>query len=279
MPRGPSWNGVHAAQTYAVTATPTGGGTPVRAAVPASQVADLLALAPGKCSITVQAGDGADEASRPSASVELAVSKCRVSRLVCQFGGDAAVSYTPRRIVVAVSLPNQRSTMDVGRKRPSRPLATARMDVDAHYGRKRPSRPHTTARMDVDAHYGRKRPSRPHTVVRMDVDAHPRRRCPHLRPAAERHRSPAAGFQGVHGGHRADSGRSARQPPRCRRRSGPAKVMHAGQQPLHTSAFGRLMRVQPGSRRLTANAHGRRLTASAPAQRAVARVPEPHKIR
>ncbi len=221
MPRGPSWNGVHAAQTYAVTATPTGGGTPVRAAVPASQVADLLALAPGKCSITVQAGDGADEASRPSASVELAVSKCRVSRLVCQFGGDAAVSYTPRRIVVAVSLPNQRSTMDVGRKRPSRPLATARMDVDAHYGRKRPSRPHTTAQMDVDAH--------------------PRRRCPHLRPAAERHRSPAAGFQGVHGGHRADSGRSDRQPPRCRRRSGPAKVMHAGQQPLHTSAFGRLM--------------------------------------
>jgi len=69
-----AWNGVEAAQTYAVTATPAGGGTPVHDAVSATQVADLLALTPGKWSLTVQAVDGADEASLPTAPVQLTVS-------------------------------------------------------------------------------------------------------------------------------------------------------------------------------------------------------------
>ena len=69
-----AWNGVDAAQTYAVTATPAGGGAPVRDAVPASQVADLLTLRPGTWSITVQAVDGADAASLPSTPVGLTVS-------------------------------------------------------------------------------------------------------------------------------------------------------------------------------------------------------------
>ena len=60
------WNEVATAATYAITATPAGGGTPVREAVPASQLADQLALGPGKWSVTVQAVDGAEHASLPS---------------------------------------------------------------------------------------------------------------------------------------------------------------------------------------------------------------------
>ncbi len=69
-----AWNGVGGAQTYAVTATPADGGAPVRDAVPASQVADLLALTPGQWSVTVQAVGGALQASLPSAPVELTMS-------------------------------------------------------------------------------------------------------------------------------------------------------------------------------------------------------------
>ena len=69
-----AWNVVDAAQTYAVTATPADGGAPVHDAVPASQVADLLALTPGAWSVTVQSVNGADEASLPSAPAEVTVS-------------------------------------------------------------------------------------------------------------------------------------------------------------------------------------------------------------
>ena len=69
-----AWNGVAAAETYAITATPTDGGAPVRYAVPASQVAGLLTLAPGHWAITVAALDSADDASLPTAPAELTIS-------------------------------------------------------------------------------------------------------------------------------------------------------------------------------------------------------------
>jgi hypothetical protein len=47
-------------------ATPVSGGAPVRDAVPASQLADLLKLAHGRWSITVQALGAAGHASLPS---------------------------------------------------------------------------------------------------------------------------------------------------------------------------------------------------------------------
>lgn len=62
-----AWNEVPAAATYAITATPAGSGAAVRDAVPASQLADQLTLAPGKWSLTVQAVDTTDRASLPSA--------------------------------------------------------------------------------------------------------------------------------------------------------------------------------------------------------------------
>jgi hypothetical protein len=69
-----AWNEISTASTYAVTATPANGGPPVRDAVPATQLADQLTLAPGKWSITVQAVDAADRASLPSAAAVVSVS-------------------------------------------------------------------------------------------------------------------------------------------------------------------------------------------------------------
>ncbi len=69
-----SWNDVATAATYAVTATPAGGGTPLRDAVPATQLADQLELAPGKWSIAVQAVDAGEVASLPSQAVLVSVS-------------------------------------------------------------------------------------------------------------------------------------------------------------------------------------------------------------
>jgi hypothetical protein len=67
------WNAVPAAATWAITATPTDGGAPVRDVVPATQFADYLALTPGKWSLSVQAVDAADRASLPSAPRSLTV--------------------------------------------------------------------------------------------------------------------------------------------------------------------------------------------------------------
>jgi hypothetical protein len=64
-----TWNQVQSSSTYAITATPLGGGKPVVDAVPATQIADLLSLTPGRWSITVAAVDSADDASLPSSSV------------------------------------------------------------------------------------------------------------------------------------------------------------------------------------------------------------------
>jgi hypothetical protein len=69
-----TWNQVQTASTYAVTATPAGGGKPVVDAVPASQIADLLSLTPGRWSITVAAVGSAGDASLPSAGVNVTVS-------------------------------------------------------------------------------------------------------------------------------------------------------------------------------------------------------------
>ncbi len=68
-----AWNEVPAAATYAITATPAGGGAVVRDAVPASQLGDELTLPPGQWSITVQAVDAADELSLPSAASSVTV--------------------------------------------------------------------------------------------------------------------------------------------------------------------------------------------------------------
>ncbi len=62
------WNAVSGASSYAITATPRGGGAPLADAVPASQLQDTLSLAAGKWSITVQAVSGEDLASLPSAA-------------------------------------------------------------------------------------------------------------------------------------------------------------------------------------------------------------------
>jgi uncharacterized repeat protein (TIGR01451 family) len=67
------WNAVAAATSYAITATPSGGGAAVREAVPASQLGDQLTLAPGQWSITVQAVDAEDEAGLPSAASTITV--------------------------------------------------------------------------------------------------------------------------------------------------------------------------------------------------------------
>jgi hypothetical protein len=68
-----AWNEVPSAATYAITATPAGSGAAVRDAVPASQVADQLTLAPGKWSLTVQAVDATDRAGRPSTPSSITV--------------------------------------------------------------------------------------------------------------------------------------------------------------------------------------------------------------
>jgi hypothetical protein len=68
------WNEVATAATYAITATPAGGGTPVREAVHASQLADQLALTPGRWSVAVQAVDAAEHASLPSQAVVVSIS-------------------------------------------------------------------------------------------------------------------------------------------------------------------------------------------------------------
>ncbi len=68
-----AWNGVQGAATYAVTATRSDGGSPVRDAVPASQVDDALTLAPGTWSITVQSVAAGDQASLPSAPTTVTV--------------------------------------------------------------------------------------------------------------------------------------------------------------------------------------------------------------
>ncbi len=67
------WNAVPNATTYAVTATPAGGGSPVRDAVLASQVADVLTLAPGDWSVTVQSVAAGDQASLPSTPAAITV--------------------------------------------------------------------------------------------------------------------------------------------------------------------------------------------------------------
>ena len=67
------WNEVASAATYAITATPDGGGTPVREAVPASQLAAQLALAPGTWSIAVQAVSAQEQASLPSTAGKISV--------------------------------------------------------------------------------------------------------------------------------------------------------------------------------------------------------------
>lgn len=67
------WNGVQTATTYAIMATPADGGTPVRDAVPASQVADQLTLGRGEWLITVQAVNAQDQASLPSAVASVTV--------------------------------------------------------------------------------------------------------------------------------------------------------------------------------------------------------------
>ena len=62
-----------APQTYAITATPSGGGAPVRYAVPASQLDDQLPLRAGTWSIAVQAVDAQEQASLPSAAGTITV--------------------------------------------------------------------------------------------------------------------------------------------------------------------------------------------------------------
>ena len=67
------WNEVASAATYAITATPDGGGMPVRNAVPASQLAAQLALAPGTWSIAVRAVNAKEQASLPSTAGTVSV--------------------------------------------------------------------------------------------------------------------------------------------------------------------------------------------------------------
>jgi hypothetical protein len=67
------WNEVGSAATYAITATPSGGGALVRDAVPASQLAAQLALPAGTWSIAVQAVNAQEQASLPSAAGTLTV--------------------------------------------------------------------------------------------------------------------------------------------------------------------------------------------------------------
>jgi hypothetical protein len=69
-----AWNQVQGAAAYAIAATPAGGRTPVGDSVPATQLADQLALAPGRWSITVQAIDADGRASLPSGASTITVS-------------------------------------------------------------------------------------------------------------------------------------------------------------------------------------------------------------